>query len=89
MGVGFRAHPALLVGAGGLAGIARGRKLWYTLVGFAQDLIGEYSRSMSPTLKRLLSFAFLLLTLGIVLYAGFQGNDLDELAVALSSMSPV
>ena len=89
MGVGFRAHPALLVGAGGLAGIARGRKLWYTLVGFAQDLIGEYSRSMSPTLKRLLSFAFLLLTLGIVLYAGFQGNDLEELAVALSSMSPV
>jgi len=36
-----------------------------------------------------LSFLLLLLTLGIVLYIGFSGNDLAELAVAIRSLTPV
>ena len=44
---------------------------------------------MKPSIKRLLNFAFLFLTLGIVLYIGLNGNDLNELGHALSTISPV
>ncbi len=43
---------------------------------------------MKPSVKRLLNFAFLFLTLGIVLYIGLNGNDLSELGHALRSISP-
>ena len=45
--------------------------------------------NMKPSIKRLLNFAFLFLTLGIVLYIGLNGNDLNELGHALSTISPV
>ena len=41
-----------------------------------------------PSAERLLSFLFLLLTLGVVLYVGFSGNDLEALGEALRTMSP-
>lgn len=41
-----------------------------------------------PNAERLLSFVFLLLTLGVVLYVGFSGNDLEALGEALRTMSP-
>ncbi|MEG0048024.1 MAG: lysylphosphatidylglycerol synthase transmembrane domain-containing protein [Clostridia bacterium] len=44
---------------------------------------------MKPNLKKLLSFVFLLFTLGIVLYIGLSGNDLGELLVALRTLSPI
>lgn len=42
-----------------------------------------------PNLQRLLSFLLLLITLGIVLYIGFKGNDLEEVAGAISTLSPL
>ena len=36
-----------------------------------------------PNAERLLSFLFLLITLGVVLYVGFSGNDLEALGEAL------
>lgn len=44
---------------------------------------------MKAGTRKLLNFLFLLLTLGIVLYIGLSGNELDELAEALNSFSPV
>lgn len=44
---------------------------------------------MKPNMKKLLSFVFLLFTLGIVLYIGLSGNDLSELVNALQTLSPV
>ena len=41
-----------------------------------------------PSAERLLSFLFLLITLGVVLYIGFSGNDLEALGEALRTMSP-
>ena len=41
-----------------------------------------------PNAERLLSFLFLLITLGVVLYIGFSGNDLEALGEALRTMSP-
>ena len=41
-----------------------------------------------PNPERLLSFLFLLITLGVVLYVGFSGNDLNALGDALRAMSP-
>lgn len=35
-----------------------------------------------PNAERLLSFLFLLITLGVVLYVGFSGNDLEALGGA-------
>lgn len=40
-------------------------------------------------LERVLSFLLLLLTLGIVLYIGFSGNDMESLGKALTALSPV
>lgn len=45
--------------------------------------------SKKPNLERLLSFLFLLVTLGVVLYIGFSGNDVDTLGEALGALSPV
>lgn len=42
-----------------------------------------------PNLERILSFLLLLLTLGIVLYIGFSGNDIESLGRALTTLSPV
>lgn len=42
----------------------------------------------SKNLQQTLSFLFLLLTLGVVLYIGLNGNDLSELAEALQRLSP-
>lgn len=41
-----------------------------------------------PSAERLLSFLFLLTTLGVVLYIGFSGNDLEALGERFSTMSP-
>ena len=41
-----------------------------------------------PNAERMLSFLFLLVTLGVVLYVGFSGNDLEALGAALRAMSP-
>ncbi len=41
-----------------------------------------------PNLERLLSVLFLLLTLGVVLYIGFSGNDMEALGNALRRLSP-
>lgn len=43
---------------------------------------------MKPSIKKLLNFGFLFLTLGIVLFIGLSGNDLSELSEALRSISP-
>lgn len=44
---------------------------------------------MSPRVKKLLNYAFLFFTLGLVLYIGFKGNDIPALLEALSNFSPV
>ncbi len=44
---------------------------------------------MKAGTRKLLNFLFLLLTLGVVLYIGLSGNELEELAEALRSFSPV
>lgn len=41
-----------------------------------------------PNYERILSVAFLLITLGVVLYIGLSGNDMEELAHALKTLSP-
>lgn len=43
---------------------------------------------MKPNYKRLLNFAFLFITFGIVLYIGLSGNDLVELVETLRTFSP-
>ncbi|MEA5015534.1 MAG: lysylphosphatidylglycerol synthase transmembrane domain-containing protein [Candidatus Limiplasma sp.] len=42
---------------------------------------------MKPSTKKLLSFAFLLFTLGLVLYIGLQENDITELWHAIGNLS--
>ncbi|MBP3646203.1 MAG: flippase-like domain-containing protein [Clostridia bacterium] len=42
----------------------------------------------SKNLQQILSFLFLLLTLGVVLWIGLNGNDLSELMSALKRLSP-
>ncbi|MCI6377794.1 MAG: flippase-like domain-containing protein [Clostridiales bacterium] len=42
-----------------------------------------------PNFERLFSILFLLITLGVVLYIGFRGNDLEALGRALRTLSPV
>ena len=49
-------------------------------------MVGE--ETMKPGVKKILSFAFLLFTLGIVLYIGLNGNDLGALLHALRTLSP-
>lgn len=44
--------------------------------------------SRKPNAERLLSVIFLLITLGVVLYIGFSGNDIEALGAALRTMSP-
>ncbi len=44
---------------------------------------------MKSSLRKLLSLAFLLLTLGIVLYIGFNDNDIPSLWGALKKLSPI
>ena len=48
----------------------------------------HYMKKNKPNAERLLSFLFLLITLGVVLYVGFSGNDLEALGGALRTMSP-
>ena len=43
---------------------------------------------MKAGMRKLLNFAFLAFTLGVVLFIGLRGNDLGELAAALRSVSP-
>ena len=45
-------------------------------------------KKSKPNVERLMSFLFLLITLGVVLYVGFSGNDLEALGGALRTMSP-
>ncbi|MCI5955991.1 MAG: flippase-like domain-containing protein [Clostridiales bacterium] len=42
-----------------------------------------------PNFERIFSILFLLITLGVVLYIGFSGNDIEALGQALSTLSPV
>lgn len=42
----------------------------------------HYMKKNKPNAERLLSFLFLLITLGVVLYVGFSGNDLEALGGA-------
>ncbi len=44
---------------------------------------------MKPNVKKLINALFLLITLGVVLYIGFSGNDISELRGALATLSPV
>lgn len=44
---------------------------------------------MKAGMRKLLNFLFLAFTLGVVLVIGLKGNDLEELAAALRSISPV
>ncbi|MBE5801905.1 MAG: flippase-like domain-containing protein [Clostridiales bacterium] len=44
---------------------------------------------MKPATRKLLNFLFLFFTLGVVLYLGLSGNDLEDLAQALKTFSPV
>ncbi len=44
---------------------------------------------MKSSTQRILSIAFLVLTLGLVLYLGFSGNDITELWGALRNLSPI
>lgn len=41
-----------------------------------------------PNLEQILSFVFLAVTLGVVLYIGLSGNDLEALSAALMKLSP-
>ena len=43
---------------------------------------------MKAGTRKLLNFLFLLVTLGVVLFIGLKGNDLEELAAALKNFSP-
>lgn len=44
---------------------------------------------MKSSTQKLLSFAFLAFTLGVVLYIGFTGNEVADLWVALKELSPI
>ena len=41
-----------------------------------------------PDIQQILSFVFLLVALGVVLYIGLSQNDMDHLLAALKSLSP-
>ena len=43
---------------------------------------------MKPSIRKILNFVFLFFTLGIVLWIGLKGNDMSDLANALSTLSP-
>ena len=43
---------------------------------------------MKPAFRKFLNFVFLFFTFGIVLYIGLNGNDIGDLANALSTLSP-
>ncbi|MDD3336241.1 MAG: lysylphosphatidylglycerol synthase transmembrane domain-containing protein [Eubacteriales bacterium] len=44
---------------------------------------------MKPGIKKLMSFLFLLFTLGVVVFVGLNGNDLSDLLHALQTFSPL
>ena len=55
----------------------RSTMLYYARRTGRPPIFGEQEHLMNrkPSAERLLSFLFLLITLGVVLYIGFSGND--------------